>query len=129
MESDMHNKYQQQSVDIDRELKEYHKIKLYISYPEPYSKLSELALNIRRQEIVDDVLYQLNMITLCLTKSHELIREYDKNSLEYLMNRIDGLRKCNVIYFADGWQKDKVCCIEYDIANKYHKKIICAKES
>lgn len=109
---------------------EYQGIKLYISYPEPYSKLSDHVLNIRQGEIVDDVLSRMNWTTICILKnSIELIRKYDKDSLEYLINRIYAIHKCNVVYFVDGWQKDKICCIEYDIANKYNKKIIYNKNT
>lgn len=57
-------------------------------------------------------------------KTRELIKFKTENFIEEPLKLVDSLEEADIVYFADGWKKSKVCKIEHGKAKRQKLDII-----
>ena len=46
----------------------------------------------------------------------------------FLAKSLENMSKCHVVYFCNGWDKTRGCCVEYDTAVAYGLEILFEEE-
>ena len=96
-------------------------MKVFIS--QPMSGLTEEEVMVVKQTALDFLSGVYGEITTVDNYNHIDVPE-NAGSIWHLGTSIRQMEECDAIYFVDGWETARGCCIEYFICKYYNLRVL-----
>lgn len=99
-------------------------MKVFIS--QPMSGLTEDEVMTVKHNILEMLSSKYGNITTVDNYNHIDV-PVDAGSIWHLGTSIQMMEECDAIFFADGWENARGCCVEYEICKYYNLKVLNAE--